>query len=88
MRLGISDHKVIRAFVEQKSLDGHKLSTDGERLDGHWLGGSRIADWQEGRIVFHDLGSKAAQSVQKQIRYHAAPMDLAEHAMRSRRRRD
>lgn len=78
MRLGVKDHKVIRAFVEHRAAEGHKLSTDGKRLDGHWLGGSRIADWSPHGIVFHDLGSRAAEAVQRQIRYHAAPNQLAE----------
>lgn len=83
MRLGIRDQKVIHAFVERRAAEGPKLSTDGRRLDGHWLGGARIADWSHGGIVFHDKGSRAAESVQKQIRYHAAPnqirMDLWRH---------
>ena len=88
MRLGVQDHKVIRAFVERSPMKGQKLSTDGQRLDGHWLGGSRIADWShEGTIVFHDKGSRAAESVQKQIRYHASPMQLSEQP-RGRARRD
>lgn len=89
MRLGLRDHKVLAAFVERRALSGHKLSTNGQRVDGYWLGGSRIAEWRGGKIHFNDLGSRSAQSVQRQIKGHAAPMQLADwkgmSAHRSRR---
>lgn len=88
MRLGIRDHKVLAAFVDRKPLDGHKLSTNGQHVDGYWLGGKRIAEWSGGQIVFNDLGSRAAQSVQRAIRRHAAPAQLAEfEGVQARRRR-
>ena len=78
MRLGIRDQKVLAAFVDKKSLDGHKLWTDGKRVDGHWLGGARIAEWTSDGIAFNDLGSRAAQSVQRAILHHAAPNQIYE----------
>lgn len=62
-----SDAKVIKAFTEQKSASSKKLHTDGRRLDGLWMGGSGIAVWEAGKIQLPDLGSKAAQSVQKAV---------------------
>lgn len=62
-----SDRDVIAAFIARRSATGKKLSTDGQRLDGHWMGGSGIAKWSGGKIVFGDLGSRAAQTVQKAI---------------------
>lgn len=89
MRLGLRDHKVLAAFVERRALTGHKLSTNGQQVDGHWLGGARIAEWRGGKIHFNDLGSRVAQSVHRQIKGHAAPMQLADwkgmSAHRSRR---
>lgn len=79
MRLGIKDQKVLAAFVAGKAADGQKLWTDGQRIDGHWLGGARLADWQNGEIVLHDKGSKAAESVQRQLRHHAAPVMFADY---------
>lgn len=87
MRLGTRDHKVLAAFVDKKPLDGHKLWTDGNRVDGHWMGGRDIAYWSGGQIHFGDLGSRAAQSVQNAIRRHAAPVQLAEFKGIGRRRR-
>ena len=80
MRLGISDHKVLRAFAEKQPAEGHKLSTDGQRLDGHWLGGTGIARWERGQITLRDPGSHAAQSVQRALRKHAAPRDFSDFA--------
>lgn len=76
MRLGVKDHKVIAAFVDRKAFDGDKLSTDGQRLDGHWLGGARIAEWVDGQIRLNDKGSRAAESVHRQVRGHAAPVQI------------
>lgn len=95
MRLGVRDHRVLAAFVEERPADGFKLSTDGVRLDGNWLGGSGIAEWVEGdrgrQIVLHDTGSRAGESVHRALRHHAAPYQLADHdpsrrAARARRR--
>ena len=76
MRLGVRDQRVLAAFVEKRPAEGRRLSTDGERVDGHWLGGARIAEWVDGprglQIAFNDLGSRAAASVARGIRRHAA----------------
>lgn len=82
MRLGIKDHKVIAAFVAQRPAEGHKLSTNGERLDGYWMGGRDIAEWKDGprgmQIVLEYAGSGARQTVQRAVRHHAAPSMLAD----------
>lgn len=72
MILGKKDKAVIEAFLEGRPAVGLKLSTDGERLDGHWMGGSRIAIVAGRSIVLFDLGSRAAQTVQRVIK-KAAP---------------
>ena len=77
MKLGVKDQRVLRAFAERLPAGGHKLSTDGERLDGHWMGGSNIAEWAAGHVVFHDLGSRAAQSVQRAVRQLIPDRQLA-----------
>lgn len=68
----VSDKQVIDAFLDKKSAESKKLSTDGTRLDGSWLGGSGIAEWIGDKIKFNDLGSKAAQTIQRAIK-KAAP---------------
>jgi hypothetical protein len=89
VRLGIRDHKVIAAFVDGHAAEGHKLATDGEHLDGNWLGGSCIAEWAEGergrQIVFRETGSRAAESVKRAVRHHAAAYMLAEPTSRRAR---
>jgi hypothetical protein len=81
MRLTKKDHDVIRAFVEKRTDESKRLRSTGQELDGLWMGGPGIAYWRNGKtavIVFRDLGSKAAQTVQRAIRRKAAPMDLLE----------
>lgn len=68
MNLTPKDKKVIDAFTDKKSAEGTKLTTDGKRLDGNWMGGNGIAEWSGGKIKFNDLGSKAAQTVERAVR--------------------
>lgn len=62
-----SDAQVIKAFTERRAASSSKLHTDGRRLDGLWMGGNGIAVWEGGKIHFSDLGSKAAQAVQRAV---------------------
>lgn len=77
MRLGKKEKAVIRAFVDGDEADSRMLSTDGRRLDGHWLGGSGIAEWSGSveypKVVIFDLGSRAAQTVQKYLQKEVPP---------------
>ena len=74
---------MIDAFLDKKKADGTKLTTDGTTLDGQWMGGTGIATWEKGKIAFHDLGSKAAQTVQKAIKKKAPKNWLAEAKYKS-----
>lgn len=65
---GLTDAQVLDAFIDRKSAIGKTLSTDGWRLDGHWMGGTGIAVWRDDQINFKDLGSKAAEKVQRKLR--------------------
>ena len=78
VKLGKSDKKVIDAFLNKEAAEAKKLSTDGKRLDGNWMGGRGIAEWSGGKIVFTDLGSKAAETVQRAIKKAAPKNWLAE----------
>ncbi len=68
MTLTDNDRRVIRCFTDKVACDGGKLTTDGARLDGYWMGGRGIAQWKAGKIHFTDLGSKAAETVQWAVR--------------------
>lgn len=68
LSLGAGDKKVLKAFASQQAADGKKLSTDGKTLDGNWMGGRGIAEWKGHKVVLHDLGSKAAQTVQRALK--------------------
>ncbi len=76
LRLGKKDKRVIKAFVDQKALDGHKLTTDGERLDGLWMGGNKLAFWKNGKIELPDSGSRSGQTVQNAVRREAPANDI------------
>lgn len=67
MRIGTRDAEVIKSFIAHKPADGHKLSTDGVTLDGHWVGGTHIAEYVNDGLKFNDLGSRAAQTVQRAV---------------------
>lgn len=76
MKLTPKDRKVIAAFIDGDAQTSAHLTTDGLRLDGRWMGGNHIAFFTTGGdIAFSDLGSKAAQTVQRAIA-RAAPGSL------------
>lgn len=66
--LSPSDKKVIMAFIDQESAESSKLSSDGQTLDGLWMGGRTIAVWKNGKITFRDASSKSEQTVQNFIK--------------------
>ncbi len=72
LSLNKSDRKVIDAFIDKTAMDGKSLATDGKSLEGLWIGGKDIAVWENNKIIFNDLGSKSAQTVQRAIK-KAAP---------------
>lgn len=76
--LGKSDKATIENFTDGMPSKGNKLTSDGKKLDGNWMGGNEIAYWKNGKIYFNDLGSKAAQTVQNAIRKSAPKNHLAE----------
>lgn len=81
--LSDADKKVIRAFTEHRPAEGKRLSTDGQRIDGLWMGGQKIAIWGDGdQIHFHNLGSKAAETVQRAIAREVPKNWLAESGAR------
>ena len=80
LRLGPKDKKVMSAFLDKKKGEGKKLSTDGKRLDGLWMGGRGIAQWKTGKVHFQDLGSRAAQTVQRALKKMGPANDFAKTA--------
>lgn len=65
--LSAADKRVVKAFTDQTPASSRSLTTDGQRLSGNYMGGDGIATWEQGRIHFHDLGSKFAQTVQRAV---------------------
>jgi len=72
LSLGKKDMLVLRSFADQKPANGPKLTTDGTRLDGNWMGGTGIAKWKGGKVHLNDLGSRAAQQVQLALKKYVA----------------
>lgn len=70
LNMGPGTHKVIKAFLNKQPLEGKKLSTDGKRLDGNWLGGRGIAHHEGGKVHLNDLGSRSGQQVHRAIKKH------------------
>ncbi len=76
-RLGKTDKAVIKAFTERRAKDGHKLTTDGTRLDIYGLGGSDIAVWKGDKIHFPGThGSRSGQLVERAVAREAPKNDL------------
>jgi hypothetical protein len=71
--------KVIDAFIDQESAESNKLSTDGKRLDGLWMGGKNIAYWEGGKIKMGPLDSRSKQTIQHAIK-KAAPKNMLSEA--------
>lgn len=76
MKIGRKDARVLEAFSERRPEVGHKLRTDGARLDGLWVGGASIAMWSGDKIRLRPLDSKTAQSVQRSLMAYIAPNDI------------
>lgn len=70
VNLSDKDHEVIKAFMNKKPHSSKKLSTDGKKLDGNWMGGSGIAHHSEHGLHLNELGSKSAQQVHRAIKKH------------------
>lgn len=54
---------VIKAFIEKQPAECKLLQTDGNILNGNWMGGSKIAYWKNNKIVTSDLDSRSKQTV-------------------------
>jgi len=68
IKLGPKDKKVIDAFTEKKEADSDKLESTGKQLDGLWMGGKKIAYWEDGKIKMGDLGDRSSQTVQRALK--------------------
>ena len=77
LKLGKGDRAVIAAFIDNNAADSDKLHTDGQRIDGHWMGGSDIARWDGNKIVpgSDRPHTRADQTLLKAIK-KAAPNNL------------
>ena len=67
LRIKYRDREVIQAFVDQQAAESPKLNTDGQVLDGLWMGGNGIAQWVDGKIHVSDLGSRSADTVIREL---------------------
>jgi hypothetical protein len=66
-RLTPKDKKVIYAFVNKDSAQSNKLITDGKVLDGLWMGGNNIANWDGSSISLNETGGRSAQTIHRYI---------------------
>lgn len=74
-----TDAGVIRAFAARMPAESKKLSTNGQQLDGNWMGGNRIAAWTHDGVVVDDAGSTARERVRKAVlRTVALPLIASE----------
>lgn len=71
IKLTSKDKKVIVSFINKEPMESKKLMTDGEYLHGLWMGGDKIAYWDNNKIFMNDLGSKAGDTIQNIINKEA-----------------
>lgn len=84
-RMSQKDKMVAMAFLSQEQNDSKKLTTDGSRLDGNWMGGRGIAEWVGDQIKMNDLGGKASQTVHNFLRKNAPRRALShDNALRGK----
>lgn len=74
-KLQKSDIVVINAFLDKKSASSKRLSTDGKSLDIVGMGGRGVVVWGPKHIVFQDVGTRSAQTVQRMVK-KIAPKNL------------
>jgi len=68
VKLTPADKRVLRAFSDRQAAASKKLSSDGQTLDGLWMGGSRIASWQNGKLQLHETGGKSGDIIHRALR--------------------
>ncbi len=69
--------KVIDAFANHRPDACKKLLSDGNTLDGLWVGGNRIAFWEGDKIHLRQLASRSQQTVARAVRKIASSFDMA-----------
>jgi hypothetical protein len=71
-RLTKTDKRVIDAFIDHRSDESRKLSTNGHSLQGNWMGGSNlgrgIAYWLNDEIHIDAPVGRSVQLVQRAVR--------------------
>jgi len=77
LTLSKSDKQIIMKFLDKKSGSNNKFFSDGDTLEGLWMGGKDIAYWVSGKIEMGQLDSRSKQTVQRFIKKTAPSMDLA-----------
>jgi hypothetical protein len=80
-RLTKTDKRVIDSFLNHQSAESRKLSTDGIRLTGNWMGGTNqgrgIAWWSGDKVHTDAPVGRSVQLVQRAVRRAAWPHVLA-----------
>ena len=67
-RLSKTDKLIVDDFTNRIEEWGLHLKSDGKELHGMWMGGRGIAFWDGDKVYFRDLGSKAAETVQRYLK--------------------
>ncbi len=69
MTLTKTDKRVIEAFTEKKVDSNKRFDSNGEVLDGSWMGGRGLAHWDSnGKIFIRDAHGLSSQTVNRYIR--------------------
>jgi hypothetical protein len=73
---------VLDAFTSGRPASSKKLHSDGKVLDGLWMGGNKIAEWKNGKVVIRQITSRSEQTVARALK-KMTPKKLLAAATRS-----
>jgi hypothetical protein len=59
---------VLDAFTSGRPASSKKLHSDGKVLDGLWMGGNKIAEWKNGKVVIRQITSRSEQTVARALK--------------------
>lgn len=71
MRLTPKDKRVILHFLSKEPAENRKFLSDGERLDGLWMGGRDLAYWEGDELIIMPATGLASQTVVNFIKRQA-----------------
>lgn len=84
LRLTNSDKRVLLSFIDRQPNDNKKFYTDGNVLDGLWVGGNDLAHWDGNQLVIQTPSGRASQTVSNFLRKNTSDVFLSSYGIRKK----